>query len=130
MEFDKDLQSIQEVRNLVEKAKAAQAVFASFSQKQVDQVVQAVAEAAEKEAVRLAKLAAEETGFGVWQDKVLKNLLGSREIYTYIQDMKTVGVIREDEENKVWEIAVPMGVVAALIPSTNPTSTTMYKTLI
>lgn len=130
MEFDKDLQSIQEVRNLVEKAKAAQAVFASFSQKQVDQVVQAVAEAAEKEAVRLAKLAAEETGFGVWQDKVLKNLLGSRGIYTYIRDMKTVGVIREDEENKVWEIAVPMGVVAALIPSTNPTSTTMYKTLI
>ena len=73
MEFDKDLQSIQEVRNLVAKAKAAQAEFATFSQERVDAVVKAIAQACEKEAERLAKMAVEETGFGIWQDKVLKN---------------------------------------------------------
>lgn len=88
MEFDKDLQSIQEVRNLVAKAKAAQAEFATFSQERVDAVVKAIAQACEKEAERLAKMAVEETGFGIWQDKVLKNLLGSKMTYEYIKDMK------------------------------------------
>ena len=130
MEFDKDLQSIQEVRNLVAKAKAAQAEFATFSQERVDAVVKAIAQACEKEAERLAKMAVEETGFGIWQDKVLKNLLGSKMTYEYIKDMKTVGVLREIPERGLTEIGVPMGVVAALIPSTNPTSTVMYKSLI
>ena len=130
MEFDKDLRSIQEVRDLVQKATAAQEAFAAFSQDQVDKVVCAIAQACIPEAERLAKLAVEETGFGVWQDKVLKNLLGSAITYDSIKDLKTVGLLREDPEKKLWEIGVPMGVVAALIPSTNPTSTAMYKTLI
>lgn len=130
MEFDKDLQSIQEARTLVSRAKAAQEEFAAFSQEQVDQVVKAVAQACAAAAEPLAKMAVEETGFGVWQDKVLKNLLGSTMTYESIKDMKTVGILREDKERKLWEIGVPMGVVAALIPSTNPTSTAMYKTLI
>ena len=130
MEFDRDLQSIQEVRCLIAKAKAAQEEFAGFSQEQVDKVVKTIAEACAAEAERLAKLAVEETGFGVWQDKVLKNLLGSTMTYESIRDMRTVGILREDKERKLWEVAVPVGVVAALIPSTNPTSTAMYKTLI
>lgn len=130
MEFDKDLRSIQEVRNLVAKAKAAQEEYANFTQEQVDRIVQAIAQACASQAERLAKLAVEETGFGVWQDKVLKNLLGSTMTYEHIKDMKTVGILQEDRERQLWEVAVPMGVVAALIPSTNPTSTVMYKTLI
>lgn len=130
MEFDKDLQSIQEVRNLVEKAKKAQAEYALYDQQKIDAICKAVAEACAAQAERLAKMAVEETGFGVWQDKVLKNKLGSMMTYDYIKDMKTVGVLREDVEKGVTEIGVPMGVVAALIPSTNPTSTVMYKSLI
>lgn len=130
MEFDKDLYSIQEVRNLMVRAKAAQEEFASFTQTQVDAVVKSIAEACEKNAEKLAKMAVEETGFGIWQDKVLKNLLGSRITYESIRDMKTVGVLREDKTRGLVEIGVPMGVVAALIPSTNPTSTVMYKCLI
>lgn len=75
-------------------------------------------------------MAVEETGFGVWEDKVLKNLLGSTITYESCKDMKTVGVIKEDEANGIMEVGVPMGIVAALIPSTNPTSTTMYKSII
>ena len=130
MEFDKDLYSIQEVRNLMKRAKAAQEEFASFTQEQVDAVVKSIASACEKNAERLAKMAVEETGFGIWQDKVLKNLLGSRMTYESIRDMKTVGVLREDKSRGLLEVGVPMGVVAALIPSTNPTSTVMYKSLI
>ncbi len=130
MEFDKDLRSIQEVRDLVAKAKAAQEIYATFSQSKVDAIVKAVAEACAANAQRLAKMAVEETGFGVWQDKVLKNLLGSAITYDSIKDLKTVGILSEDSVKKVWEVAVPMGIVAALIPSTNPTSTVMYKTLI
>ncbi len=130
MEFDRDLYSIQEARNLVAKAKAAQREYAQFDQSRIDEAVRAVAVACAAESERLAKLACEETGFGVWQDKVLKNQLGSTLTYEAIKDMKTVGVLREDREKKVTEIGVPMGVVAALIPSTNPTSTVMYKSLI
>lgn len=130
MEFDKDLRSIQEVRDLIIKAKAAQAEYAAYSQEQVDKICCAIATACAANAERLAKMAVDETGFGVWQDKVLKNLLGSTSTYNSFKDMKTVGIIREDNEKKIWEIAAPMGVVAALIPSTNPTSTVMYKTLI
>lgn len=130
MEFDRDLRSIQEVRDLVKRAKAAQAAYAEFDQAKVDAVVRAVAEACAAESERLAKAAVEETGFGVWQDKVLKNRLASAILYEHIRDMKTVGVLCEDKARGVTEIGVPMGIVAALIPSTNPTSTTMYKSLI
>ena len=130
MEFDKDLRSIQEVRDLVRKAKDAQEEYASFSQEQVDSIVASIASACSAEAERLARMAVEETGFGVWQDKILKNLLGSAMTYESIKDLKTIGILNEDKDRKIWEVAVPMGVVAALIPSTNPTSTTMYKCLI
>ena len=130
MEFDRDLYSIQEVRNAVKAAKAAQAVYRTFDQAKVDGIVAKIAQACAANAEKLAKMAVEETGFGIWQDKVLKNLLGSSITYDYIKDMKTVGILCEDKEKGLIEIGVPMGVVAALIPSTNPTSTVMYKVLI
>ncbi len=127
---DKDLASIQEVRNLIRIAKTAQEELAKKSQAEIDNIVKAMAEAAAANAEKLAKMAVEETGFGIWQDKVIKNTFGSTYIYDYIKDIKTVGIISEDEEKKVMEVAVPMGVIAGIIPSTNPTSTTMYKALI
>ena len=130
MTLDRDLQSIQEVRELVARAKAAQEKLAAFSQSQLDGICAAIAAGCAAQAEPLAKMAAEETGFGRWQDKVLKNLLGSAMTWDYIKDMKTAGVICEDRERGLMEIGVPMGVVAALIPSTNPTSTTMYKAII
>ena len=130
MDFDRDLVSVQEVRNLIAASKAAQEEYASWDQQRVDMLVKAITEECEKNSERLAKLAVEETGFGIWQDKVLKNALGSTLTYDYIKDMKTIGIIGEDEEKGIMEVGVPMGIVAALIPSTNPTSTVMYKTLI
>lgn len=128
--LDKDLLSVQDVRNCIARAKKAQEEFKNFSQEQVDTIVKAMAEAAEKEAVKLAKMANEETGFGIWQDKVVKNKFASSVVYKNIKDLKTVGIIAEDKENKTFDVAVPVGVVAGIIPSTNPTSTTIYKTLI
>ena len=130
MEFDKDLQSIQEIRNLVANAKAAQAEYAEYTQEQMDKICLAVTRACEQNLEKLAKMANEETGYGVWQDKVLKNKLGSTMTYESFKDMKCVGILKEDREKKLIEVGVPMGVVAALIPSTNPTSTVMYKSLI
>ena len=127
---DRDLISIQEVRKLVKRAKEAQDKFSTFSQEKIDKIVQAVAKAASKEAENLAKLAKEETGFGKWQDKLVKNKLASEKVYEYIKDMKTLGILSEDKERKIVEIGTPVGVIAALIPSTNPTSTVIYKTLI
>lgn len=128
--WDKDLVSIQETRNLVAKAKTAQHLFSQFSQEEIDRIVLKMSEAAQQEAERLAKLAHEETGFGKWQDKVLKNQFASSVVYEYIKDLKTVGIIQNNLENKVMEVGVPVGIVAGLIPSTNPTSTTIYKALI
>lgn len=127
---DKDLASIQEARDLVRKARSAQLEFAKLSQEMVDQVVQAIAKVMTEMAGDLAKLAVEETGYGNWEDKKQKNLLASEKLYQRIRSLKTVGVIAEDREQKIDKIAIPAGVVAALIPSTNPTSTTIYKALI
>lgn len=130
MNIDKDLQSIQEVRDLVAIANEAQAEFKYFNQEQVDKVVKAMADAGYADAERLAKLAHEETGFGKWEDKILKNQFGTKAVYDSIKDLKTVGVIDVQQNGKIVKIAEPMGVVAALIPSTNPTSTVMFKALI
>ena len=130
MEFDRDLQAIQQARDLMARSGIAQRELAGYDQNRIDRLVGKVCDACEREAERLAKMASEETGFGLWQDKVLKNLLGSRVTCEYIKEMKTVGVIEEDRIRKIWHVAVPMGVVVALIPSTNPTSTVMYKALI
>lgn len=130
MTLDRDLQSIQEVRDLVANAKKAQRELAEFSQEKIDRIVYEIAKDCAANAQKLAKMAVEETGFGVWEDKVLKNLLGSTITYESCKDMKTVGVIKEDKAAGLIEVGVPMGIVAALIPSTNPTSTTMYKSII
>jgi len=127
---DRDLISIQEARHAVERAHEAQKKFALFSQQQVDAVVEACATAATDAADSLARLAVEETGYGNVPDKITKNRLASVDVPRAIRSMRTVGVIREDREKGILEIAAPVGVVAAVIPSTNPTSTTIYKTLI
>jgi acetaldehyde dehydrogenase (acetylating) len=127
---DKDLASIAEARALARRASDAQKVLAEFSQAQVDAIVDAMAAAVTPHAEALARLAVEETGFGVVADKVQKNLFASQRVYEFIKPMKTVGVINRFEDRKVIEIAEPFGVVAAVIPSTNPTSTAIYKILI
>lgn len=127
---DKDLISIQETRNLIINAKKAQEIYKTFSQEKVDSIVKAIAEAGEREAVKLAKMAWEETGFGKWQDKVVKNVFASKLVYENMKDLKTIGIINEDKVSKVCDVAVPVGVIAGLIPSTNPTSSTIYKILI
>jgi len=127
---DRDLISIQEAREQVARATEAQKRFARFSQEQVDAVVAACAEAATAAAEPLARLAVEETGYGNVPDKILKNRFGSVDVYRAIRSMRTVGILREDKEKGIVEVASPVGVVAAVIPSTNPTSTAIYKTLI
>ena len=127
---DRDLLSVQEVRNLVAKAKEAQKRLASMSQGRIDELVEAVAEAARLHAERLGRMAHEETGFGKPGDKTLKNLFAAKSVYESIKDLRTVGIVREDAKNKMFEVAVPVGVVAGLIPSTNPTSTAIFKAMV
>src|SRR5882672_3227736 len=129
-DFDNDLQSIQEARTLANAARQAQLQFLHASQAEVDRVCAAMAEAAANASERLGRMAAEETGYGVPQHKTLKNLLSSKLLWEAIKDIKTVGVIRHDERKKIYDIAWPMGIVAALTPSTNPTSTVMFKIMI
>lgn len=130
MQIDKDLQSIQEARTLAKTAKEAQLEFRNYTQEQVDRIVKAMADAGYAASERLAKMACEESGFGKWQDKVIKNQFSTKNVYESIKELKTVGVIASEANGKVLKIAEPMGVVAALVPSTNPTSTVMYKALI
>jgi len=127
---DRDLASIAEARALARRAKEAAPVLAEFSQQQIDAIVDAMAAAATPQAEALARLACEETGYGVVADKIQKNLFASEKIYNFIKPMKTVGVIARLEDRKVIEIAEPFGVVAAIVPTTNPTSTALYKILI
>jgi acetaldehyde dehydrogenase (acetylating) len=127
---DKDLASISEARSLARAAKQAQPLLAELSQEQIDRIVTAMADAVTPHAEALARLAVEETGYGVVADKVQKNLFSSRQVYEFIAPMKTVGVVNRIPERKVLEIAEPFGVVAAIVPSTNPTSTAIYKVLI
>jgi acetaldehyde dehydrogenase (acetylating) len=127
---DRDLTSISEARTLVRRAREAAPALAELSQEQIDLIVDAMAAAVTPQAEALARLAHEETGYGNVPDKVLKNLFASETIHKFIRPMKTVGVIRRLDEQKVIEIAEPFGVVAAIVPSTNPTSTAIYKILI
>jgi acetaldehyde dehydrogenase (acetylating) len=128
--LDRDLISIQEARHLARRARQAQRQLAEFSQEQIDALVDAVASAATPQAEAFARLAVEETGYGIVADKIQKNLFASERVYEYIRPMRTVGVVGRDPANKVVEIAEPFGVVAAVVPSTNPTSTTIYKVLL
>ncbi|GLH63793.1 MULTISPECIES: acetaldehyde dehydrogenase (acetylating) [Parageobacillus] len=127
---DIDLQSIQEVRNYLEEAKSAQKIIQKMKQSEIDQIVESMVNAAREEAERLAAMAVEETGFGNVADKTVKNLFAANDVYNAIKDMKTVGIVRRDEQNRVWEVAHPVGIVAGIVPSTNPTSTAIFKSLI
>jgi len=127
---DSDLRAVQQVRDLIRAAVAAQQRWATFSQGQIDAVIDAMATAATQAAEQLARMAVEETGFGNVPDKIKKNKFSSQDVYRAIRPMQTVGILREDREKGVIEVAEPVGVVAAIIPSTNPTSTAIYKILI
>src|SRR3954467_13068875 len=127
---DKDLLSIQEVRTKVDKAYAAWQKYRTYSQEQVDAIVERMAAAARANAKRLADLAVEETGYGNAKDKYIKNLLNCDWLPRRMRGIKTVGVLRELPEEKIVEIGVPVGVVAAILPTTNPTSTAIYKSLV
>src|SRR5580765_4599248 len=127
---DRDLTSVAEARALARRAKQAWLELAEFSQERIDAIVDAMAAATAAQAEALARLAVEETGYGVVADKVQKNLFSSEKVYNFIRPMKTVGVIRRLEDRKVIEIADPFGVVCAIVPTTNPTSTAIYKILI
>jgi acetaldehyde dehydrogenase (acetylating) len=127
---DKDLESVQEARDLVEAAYQASQVFRAASQAQVDAIVAAMAAVAEAHAERLGRLAVEETGYGKPEDKTLKNLFAAHRVHQAIRPLRTVGVIAEDAAAGVVEFATPVGVVAAVLPVTNPTSTAIYKVLI
>ena len=130
MEFDKDLAARQEARLLCRQAQKAQAQLRTMSQSQLDTITEAIAIAFEKHAAELAELAVRETGFGNAADKTIKNTFASKTVLDAIRDMKTVGILNRQPEKKLWEVGVPVGVIAAIVPSTNPTSTICYKAII
>ena len=125
MSTDRDLKSIEQARELVERAYEAQKALSTFSQEKVDQIVDAMARVAQEDAYRLGEMAHLETGYGSAADKASKNRFSAEQIYNFIKPMRTVGVIRQTDS--VIEVASPRGVVAAIIPSTNPTSTAIFK---
>lgn len=128
--YDADLRSIQQARDLAVKAREAQRAFQFATQEDVDRICAAMAEAGVREAARLGQLAHDETGFGDPDHKRIKNEFAARSVWESIKDIPTCGVLRRDEALKVVEIGWPVGVVAALTPSTNPTSTAFFKVLI
>lgn len=130
MDFDKDLAARQQARELARQAEQAQNRLCEFSQEQLDRIVEAVAAAFSGEAVTLAEEAVQETGFGNIRDKTAKNRFASEKVLSAVKDMKTVGVLTRDAQKRLWEIGVPVGVIAAIVPSTNPTSTVCYKAII
>ena len=129
-EFDEDLLARQEARTLCRRAGQAQQTLETLPQEKLDAIVRAMAAAFEGECASLAKMAVEETGFGNTQDKTEKNRFACQDVLRAIEPMKTVGILREDREKSLWEIGVPVGVIGAIVPSTNPTSTVCYKALI
>ena len=130
MELDKDLAARQEARDLAREAGHAQHILADFPQEKLDTIVEAIAAAFASEAKPLAEMAVQETGFGNVEDKVRKNRFASETVAKAVRGMKTVGLLRRRAEEKLWEIGVPVGVIAAIVPSTNPTSTVCYKAMI
>ena len=130
MELDKDLKARQEARDLAALAWKAQRQLAEMTQQQLDAITESVAKAFLEAAPELASMAVRETGFGCLEDKIKKNEFASRDVLAAIRDMKTVGVLKESPGEKLWEIGVPVGVIAAIVPSTNPTATVCYKALI
>lgn len=127
--LDKDLRSIQEARQIVRDAQVAHEAFAGFDEQAIDKILCAMVDAIAQNAERIACMTVEETGYGVVEHKVIKNLFASRDVYQAICSMKTVGIIKEDTVAKVIEAAVPVGVVLALTPTTNPTSTIIHNAM-
>lgn len=128
--FDKDLRSVQEARDLTRKGKAAANQIATFSEEQIDQILQNMKNAASKYAIGLAERAVEETGFGKVMDKTYKNHAASQLLYEEIKHEKTIGIIAENTEKGTFDVAEPVGLVLGIIPSTNPTSTVIFKAMI
>jgi acetaldehyde dehydrogenase / alcohol dehydrogenase len=122
--------NIQSLEELISSVKEAQRIFSTYSQEQVDKIFTAAALAANKARIPLAKMAVKETGMGIVEDKVIKNHYAAEYIYNAYRDTRTCGVIEEDKAYGIKKIAEPIGVVAAVIPTTNPTSTAIFKTLI
>ena len=122
--------SVDSLKNALERVRSAQEEFSKFTQEQVDKIFLEVAMTANQNRIALAKMAFEETGMGVLEDKVIKNHFASEYIYNKYKNVKTCGVIEEDREFGITKIAEPIGIVAAIVPTTNPTSTVIFKTLI
>ena len=122
--------SVEKLQEAILRTRKAQQEFATFTQEQVDKIFLAAASAANKARIPLAKMAVEETGMGVVEDKVIKNNYAAEYIYNAYKDTKTCGVIEEDKAFGIKKIAEPIGVVAAVIPTTNPTSTAIFKCLL
>ena len=129
MEYNQ-VNSVETLQQLIKKVKAAQKEYASFSQEQVDKIFKAVAIAANKERIPLAKMAVNETGMGIVEDKVIKNHYAAEYIYNAYKNTRTCGIVEEDKQNGIIKIAEPIGLIAAVIPTTNPTSTAIFKILI
>ncbi|MBR4308099.1 MAG: acetaldehyde dehydrogenase (acetylating) [Oscillospiraceae bacterium] len=128
MELDKDLRSRQETRELLEQAQHAYQILKTMDQRALDKIVEAMKNCALEHAEELGALAASETGFGNPKDKAEKNRFAAQRVYDAIAPMKTVGILKQ--EDKLWDIGVPVGVIAGIVPSTNPTSTVIYKAMI
>lgn len=128
--LDKDLQSIQHARNLARNGKIAANKIANFTEEQIDKIIKNMVKVANENEICLAEMAVEETGFGKASDKAVKNNLASTVLYDSIKDMKTIDVINEDKEKKLIEIAEPIGLIMGIVPSTNPTSTAIFKSII
>lgn len=128
--FDYDLRSVQEVRNLARLGKIAADQIAEFSEEKIDKILRNMVKAAKENAVSLARMAVEETGFGKVEDKTFKNHMASSVLYESIRGMRTIGVIKEDPDKNVIDIAEPVGLIMGIVPSTNPTSTAIFKSII
>ena len=122
--------SAEALEELIAKVKRAQKEYATFSQEQVNAIFKAAAAAADKARIPLARMAVEDTGMGVMEDKIIKNHFASEYIYNKYKNAKTCGVIKNDKTNGTKIVAEPLGVIAGIIPTTNPTSTAIFKSLI
>ena len=128
--MDNDLLSVQEARILAENARDAQAQMAAFSQSRLDAIVAQLADAVRPHVKELALMSADETDYGNWQDKLVKNRFVTETLPRQLASMKCVGITHRDEERKLYDIGVPLGVLVSLTPATSPVSTTIYNALI
>lgn len=130
MEFDRDLRARQEVRLLAQQAQLAFEGLQKLDQSGLDRITEALSRAGALHATELAREACAETGFGNERDKTEKNRFAAVRVFGAIRGLRTVGILRRDDERRVWDVGVPVGVIAGIVPSTNPTSTVIYKSLI